>query len=195
MPNTRQLCFLRILVIGLIALSPAMAQAGGAFIIKGGVARLADDTQMVGSTQLTMDESSSRAIAINVEGRKHNGMAFGGEYLTYRHDYSFPVSQTGEARTQTLQFLAKKYFIKDGLLHPYIGIGIGFGWADITSSAGLTSDIEVGIGAQALVGIELRFDNLSFQAEVKQLYFDIDGSGNNYDPTATGAFVGLGFNW
>jgi len=46
-----------------------------------------------------------------------------------------------------------------------------------------------------LLGFELRLDNLSFLAEVKHLYHDIEGGGNEYNPTATGVFVGMGFNW
>lgn len=186
---------LRFLVLGLLALLPAVAQAGGALLVKGGTMRLADDTQTVDATQISLDEISRGAFAVNVEGRKRNGIALGGEYLTYRHDFSYPVSQSGEARTQMLQFLAKKYFIQDGPLHPYLGIGLGLGFTDVSSNSGVVSDLGLGFAMQVLLGLEVRFDNLSFLAEVKHLYYDIDGGGNDYNPTAIGVFAGMGFNW
>ncbi|MCK7579438.1 MAG: hypothetical protein MZV65_29415 [Chromatiales bacterium] len=47
----------------------------------------------------------------------------------------------------------------------------------------------------AVIGVELRFDNLAFTLEAKHLYHDIESGGNEYDPTATGVFAGVGFTW
>ena len=185
--------YLRLLVLGL-AMLPALAQAGGSVLVKGGIMNLADDSQTIDAVPLSFDANSSRAFAFNVEGRKHNGVALGGEYLSYHHEFSTPTAQTGTAETQVVQFLAKKYFIENGPLHPYVGMGVGAGHT-YAHSAALVSDINFTLAFQALLGLELRFDNLSFLAEVKHLYHDIQGSGNSYNPTATGVFVGMGFNW
>ena len=187
-------CF-RLLVLGLFFMHPAIVQAGGAVLMKGGSMSLRDDRQTVDFTQLSFDGNSSRAFAFNVEGRKRNGVALGGEYISYHHDFSTPTAQTGTAETQLVQFLAKKYFIQGGPLHPYLGVGLGLGHTYINSGTAFVSDIEFTLAIQALVGIELRFDNLSFLAEVKHLYHDIESGGNEYNPTATGFFVGMGFNW
>lgn len=187
---------LRILV-PLFALLPALAQAGGAFLVKGGTMRLSDDRQTLDLANRELEENSNGTIAFNIEARKRNGIALGFEYINYRHDFTSPAGESGEARTQTAQFLGKKYFIQGGPVHPYLGIGIGAGKTnvDYTGVGGPFTDQEFTLALQALLGLELRFDNLSFLAEVKHMYHDIESGGNEYDPTATGLFVGMGFNW
>lgn len=184
-------------LVPLVAMLPALAQAGGAFLVKGGTMRLSDDRQMLDLANRELEENSNGTIAFNIEARKRNGVALGFEYINYRHDFTSPTTLSGEARTQTAQFLGKKYFIEGGPIHPYIGIGIGAGKTNVDYTNGSTqfSDQEFTLALQALLGLELRFDNLSFVAEVKHMYHDIEGGGNEYDPTATGLFVGMGFNW
>lgn len=46
-----------------------------------------------------------------------------------------------------------------------------------------------------MLGVELRFDNLSLLVEAKTLYLDNASNDVEYDPTASGVFVGAGFNW
>lgn len=189
--------YLRFLAIGILALLPALAQAGGAFLMKGGSMRLVDNTQTFDFGSRILDDTSNRTLAINVEGRARNGMAFGAEYLTYSHDFTSTPAQAGDAKTQTMQFLAKKYFIDGGPVHPYVGVGIGVGRTNINyaGTGSFFSDNNFAFALQALIGLELRFDNLSFLAEVKHMYHDVSSSGNEYDPTATGLFIGAGFNW
>ncbi len=197
MQSSRRWYCLRFLVTGLFAVLPVVAQAGGAFLMKGGAMRLSDNTQVLDLALRNLDDTSNGTLALNLEGRKRNGVAFGVEYLTYRHDFTPPTAEAGEAKTQSLQFLAKKYFIDAGPVHPYVGAGVGVGRTNVThTTAGIPfSDEEFTLAIQALLGLELRFDNLSFLAEVKHLYHDIESGGNEYDPTATGLFVGIGFNW
>lgn len=185
------------LLIPLFALLPALAQAGGAFLVKGGTMRLSDDRQTLDLANRELEENSNGTIAFNIEARKRNGVALGFEYINYRHDFTSALGESGEARTQTAQFVGKKYFIQGGPVHPYLGIGIGAGKTNVDySGVGPTfSDQEFTLALQALLGLELRFDNLSFLAEVKHMYHDIESGGNEYDPTATGLFVGMGFNW
>ena len=196
MPHAIRCCF-RLFIPGVLAMLPTLAQAGGALLMKGGAMRLSDNTQTLNTTSLTLDDTSNSTLAINVEGRVQNGMAFGAEYLTYSHDFTSATAQTGDVKTQTLQFLAKKYFIQGGPVHPYVGVGIGFGRTNINYSGTASSfaDYDFALAIQALLGLELRFDNLSFLAEVKHLYHDVESGGNEYDPTATGFFLGMGFNW
>lgn len=184
-------------LVPLFALLPVLAQAGGAFLVKGGTMRLSDDRQTLDLANRELEENSNGTIAFNIEARKRNGVALGFEYINYRHDFTSPAGESGEARTQTAQFLGKKYFIQGGPVHPYLGIGIGAGKTnvDYTGVGGPFTDQEFTLALQALLGLELRFDNLSFLAEVKHMYHDIESGGNEYDPTATGLFVGMGFNW
>ena len=189
---------LGLIISGVLAVVPAVAHAGGAFLVKGGTMRLTDDRQVIDFVNRDLEESSNGTLAFNIEARKRNGVALGFEYLTYRHDFTSSAAESGEAKTQVAQFLGKKYFIHGGPVHPYVGVGIGAGKTNVSYSptAGASySDEEFTLALQALLGLELRFDNISFVAEVKHLYHDIEGGGNEYDPTATGLFVGMGFNW
>lgn len=185
------------LLIPLVALLPALAQAGGAFLVKGGTMRLSDDQQTLDLATRELEENSNGTLAFNIEARKRNGVALGFEYINYRHDFTSPAGESGDARTQTAQFLGKKYFIQGGPVHPYLGFGIGAGKTNVsyTGVGAPFSDQEFTLALQALLGLEVRFDNLSFVTEVKHMYHDIESGGNEYDPTATGVFVGMGFNW
>lgn len=187
---------LRIL-IPLLVMLPPLSQAGGAFLVKGGTMRLSDDRQTLDLVSREFEENSNGTIAFNIEARKRSGVALGFEYINYRHDFTSSLGESGEARTQTAQFLGKKYFIQGGPLHPYLGVGIGAGKTnvDYSTPARTYTDQEFTLALQALLGLELRVDNLSFVAEVKHMYHDIESGGNEYDPTATGLFVGMGFNW
>jgi opacity protein-like surface antigen len=174
---------------------PGTATAGGAFYIKGGAMRLQDDGQMIDSQQRTFDDTSYKSIGIGWEARKKNGLAFCIEYLNYRNEFTPPAD--GEAKTHVLQFGAKKYFFDSGVFHPYVGAGVGPGRTNVsyTSSGVSITEEDFAIVLHAALGMELRFDNLSFMLEAKHLYFDVEGGGNQYDPTATGLLVGMGFNW
>lgn len=189
----------RIRILSTLILSTALvmlagtADAGGAFFIKGGAMRLQDDGQLFEGQQRNLDETSYSTFAINLEGRQKNGVALGVEFLTYRNDFTPPVAQPGEAKTIAIQFVGKKYFVDGGTFHPYIGGGVGVGRTNVTYGA--LSDEEFTLAIQVLLGIELRFDNLSFVLEGKHLYHDIEGGGNEYNPTASGVFAGMGINW
>lgn len=172
------------------------AAAGGAFFIKGGVMRLQDDGQVINLTPRSLDDTSYSTLAFNWEVRKRNGVALGMEFLTYRNEFTPPAAQPGEAKTIALQFVGKKYFIDGGAFHPYVGGGIGVGRTNVSYNNGTSySDEEFTLALQFLLGFELRFDNLSFVLEGKHLYHDIEGGGNEYNPTATGIFAGMGLNW
>jgi hypothetical protein len=185
------------LTAALLAL-PAVTEAGGIFLFKGGALRLADDSQTLDLAPRNLDEESMGTLALSIEARKKNGVAFGAEFVTYRNEFTPPTAPgPGEARTRVLQFVGKKYFSPTDVFHPYFGAGIGVGNTEVTFTSGGVSfsDEEFTLALQAVVGFELRFDNLSFVLEAKHLYHDIEGGGNEFDPTSTGAFVGLGFNW
>jgi len=177
-------------------LLPGTAAAGGAFYIKSGVLQLQDTGQVIDSLPRNLDEASNKTIGIGWEVRKKNGLAFNIEYLNYRNEFTPPTSpSTGEARADVLQFSGKKYFIDDGVFHPYIGAGIGPGITKISYTSGGISITEedYAIVLHAAFGIELRFNNLSFFLEAKHIYFNVDSS--QYDPTSTGVLAGMGFNW
>jgi len=182
-----------LLLVATLVMLPGTATAGGALFLKGGAMRLQDDGQILDLQPRNLDEASHSTLAFSWEVRKKNGVALGMEFLTYRNEFTPATSQPGEAKTIAMQFVGKKYFIDGGVFHPYVGGGIGGGRTNV--SYGAFSDEEFTLAMQVLLGIELRFDNLSFVMEGKHLYHDIEGGGNEYNPTATGLFAGMGINW
>jgi hypothetical protein len=183
-----------LLLSAALVMLPGTATAGGALYFKGGTLRLQDDTQMIDSLQRTLDDTSYKTIGIGWEAHKKNGVAFTIEYLNYRNEFTTHASPAnGEARTEVLQFGGKKYFIDSGIFHPYLGAGIGIGRTDINYTSSGSSNEDFATVLHAALGIELRFDNLSFMLEAKHIYFNVDA--NEYDPTATGVLAGMGFNW
>ena len=186
-----------LLLSAALVMLPGTAAAGGAFFIKGGVMRLQDDTQTIDIQPRNLDDTSFSTLAFGWEVRKRSGVALGMEFITYRNEFTPPAAQPGEAKTIALQFVGKKYFIDGGVFHPYVGGGIGAGRTNVSYiNGGIEfSDEEYTLAMQILLGFELRFDNLSFVLEGKHLYHDIEGGGNEYDPTASGVFAGMGINW
>ena len=182
-----------LLLSAVLVMLPGTAAAGEALFIKGGAMRLQDDGQMIDLQPRNLDDTSYSTLAFSWEVRKNNGVALGMEFLTYRNEFTPPTVQPGEAKTIALQFVGKKYFIDSGVFHPYVGGGVGVGRTNVTYAG--FSDEEFTLAIQVLLGLEFRFDNLSFVIEGKQLYHDIEGGGNEYNPTATGVFAGMGINW
>jgi hypothetical protein len=175
---------------------PAAAQADGAFIFKLGTAQVQDQSQVMGATR-ELDATSSVAYGAMFEHRfRKNGIGLGVEYAFYRHEYSPPTNPNGTAETRALMFSARKYFLYDKPVRPFIGFGLGVGRTNV-ENAGVTpyTDEEYTTVFQAVAGVEFRVDNLSFMLEVKRFQHDIEGGGNEYDPTSNAVFAGFGFNW
>jgi opacity protein-like surface antigen len=186
----------RLLIALLFALAPGIASAGGAFLAKGGLVRLADDTQSLDASQLrTFDETSQSTLGLSIEARKRDGVTFGAEFLTFRHDFTPPIADPGEGRVWVMQFMGKKYFIDQGPFHPFIGAGLGPARVRYSyNNAGTKySDDDIVLTLNATVGLELRFDNLSFMLEARNMYFDTESG--KYDPSGVAVLAGFGFNW
>ncbi|MHB8454364.1 MAG: hypothetical protein ACYDDO_06625 [Acidiferrobacterales bacterium] len=171
------------------------AHAGGAFTIKGGTMRLWNNDQDINGSPRTLDTSSDSAYGFSFETRKRNDIGLGIEYLNYRNHFTPPSSpEPGLARTQTLQFVARKYFDPSVLLHPFFGFGVGIGQTTVSYDTSTNSykHNDANLALQAMAGLELRFDNnFGVSAELKGLYHDAGGTGNSYDASATGVFIGM----
>ena len=186
----------RLLIALLFALAPGIASAGGAFLAKGGVVRLADDTQSLDAAQMrTFDETSQSTMGLSIEARKRSGVTFGAEFLTFRHDFTPPFADPGEGRVWVLQFIGKKYFFDQGPVHPFIGAGLGPARVrySYNNAGNKYSDDDIVLTLNATVGLELRFDNLSFMLEARNMYFDTESG--KYDPSGVAVLAGFGFNW
>lgn len=193
------------LLLTVVVVLPSSAfAAGGAIFIKGGSMLLQDDNQLFDTpthvpVNVGLNNSSYRAIDVSWELRFGRGWAMGTEYLGY--DYRFTPSAAPAARgialTDAFMVSAKKYFLESRKFHPYLGAGVGLALTDISNnrSGGTIDDTSASAFVHAMLGIELRVDNLSFLLEAKSLYFDNASNNVEYDPTASGVFLGTGFNW
>lgn len=177
--------------------------AGGAIFIKGGVVQLLDDTQVFSNPSnnlidVDLSAMSSKTLNIGWELRLRHGWAVGTEYLAYDNRFT-PQGSTifGTAETRALMVTGKKYFIKDGAIHPYIGGGIGSGFTGVsnTRAGGIVDDSDFALLLHALLGVELRIDRLSVLLEARTLYYDVDPAKIDYNPGASSVLLGVGYHW
>ena len=200
-----------LLFLATLAGPPGAAAAGGivdggAIYIKGGAMRLQHDTQVFDETPLAtlitvnLEDTSSRTINVGWEIRFRHGWAVGTEYLGYRHQFTPPASPTaqGFATTKALMVSGRKYFFDSGNFRPYVGGGIGIGETDINNkrNAGTVDLSDISLFLHVVLGIEARFNNMSIMLEARHLASGRDNSFDvEYDPSATGVLLGMGFNW
>jgi len=186
------------LTILVTALASPAVLAGGAVMIKGGAVVLSDDTQMIDNRFATIDDATSaRTFGLAFEHRtRRNGMSFGVEYNSYRHDFTTVLAENGDTNTQVLQFVVRKYFYERAPVRPFIGLGVGGGLTHTEyRSGGTTRDDDFGsFVLQGVLGVEFRVENMSLMLEVKRFWHE-PGSSDDYNASATGLYGGVGFNW
>jgi len=171
--------------------------ADGAVMVKGGVVKLADDTQIVDGYNTVHDDTSNRTFSVSFEHRsRRNGMGFGVEYSNYQHDFTNSLGDNGETETHILQFVARKYFFYKSLVRPFVGLGVGWGvtHAEYRQSGFTYDDYTGAFVLQANGGVEFKIDNFSLMIEAKRFWHE-PGSSNDYNATATAVLGGIGFNW
>lgn len=174
-----------------LAASSTLARAETGFTLKGGAMNLWDNTQTLDGTARAIDDTSQRTFAIGVEHRRRNGAAFGMEYLNYRNAFTPPAgADTGLAKTEVLQFIARKYFLREPVVHPFLGLGIGTSRTTVSFDTPTAyTKYDWTLALQLNGGVEFLLDeNFSASVEIKTLYSDVDNV--HYDPSATGIFFG-----
>jgi len=182
---------------------PAGAAAtGGAVFIKGGAIRLDSDEQLFptstrSAATVRLDDTSFRTIGIGWEIRLPRGWAIGMEYLNYENKFAPLTSPaaSGAAKTTVAMVSPKKYFLDNGLFHPYVGGGVGIGAVTYNNqrNGGLSDNSHLGLVLHALLGAELRVDHMSFFLEAKTMSFPSRILG--YDASATSVLFGMGYHW
>lgn len=177
-------------LIGLAMAAHSSLAADFAMIVKSGTVQLWDEEQRLDLAERRFDNNSHRTLAVAWEVRNAKEVALGMEYLTYRHDFSPPVN--GHTKTQAWMFNAKKYFSPNQLLHPYAGIGLGWGHAKYDDGRG-NIDRDVNVAMQATAGVEFRIgDNFGFYTELKGLASGTDGEEENeFDFSGSGFLAGI----
>lgn len=177
-------------LLGAGVTASAARAADFAMIVKSGTVQLWDDDQRLDMADRHFDDHSRRTLAVAWEVRNAKEVALGMEYLTFKHAFSPPVS--GRTKTQVWLFNAKKYFSPNRVLHPFVGIGLGWGHAKYDDGQG-NIDRDVNFALQATTGMEFRIgENFGFYTEVKGLASGTDGEEENeFDFSGTGFLAGI----
>ena len=168
----------------------AMLEPGGfSLILKTGSLSLAKDTQTVLGTDLSFNKSASSPFAIEAYYQFESGLTVGGEYLSYKAEFT----PTGSVDAHALLANVKQYFYTDSSLQPYIGAGIGVATADISGAiVGTTA----GVAYQLLAGAEYRFDSIGVIGEARYLSAKTkDSSSQTVDVSGTAIFAGIVFHF
>jgi opacity protein-like surface antigen len=182
--------YLTVILGGLAVAATAARAADFAVIVKSGTVQLWDDDQRLDLVDRHFDDNSRRTLAVAWEVRNAKEVALGMEYMTFRHDFSPPVN--GHTKTQVWMFNAKKYFSPNRVLHPFIGIGLGWGHVKYDDGQG-NVDRDVNVALQATGGVEFRIgENFGLYTEVKGLASNTDGEeANQFDFSGTGFMAGI----
>lgn len=170
--------------------SPAIADSIVA-LAKAGSFSVSKDRQTIDGGAVNIDDGASGVFGLEVEWRQTNGLAFGLEYLQYENDVT-ATGSTLRSSMETLAILAnvKKYFGPAKTVNPYLGAGVGAAGIDfkgdlITGTAG-------GLAAQAMGGVELRWDKVGLYTELKYLYAEAEDDFNQKaKASGAGAFAGI----
>ena len=173
-----QLTLILLLLSFILGLSVGSARAGDfAIIVKSGTVKLWNDGQRLDLVERNFDNNSKHTLALAWEIRTSRDLALGMEYFTFRHGFTPPT--TGYTKTQVVQFTVKKYFSPNRILHPYAGIGLGWGHAKYDDGVG-NIDRDVNLAIQVDTGVEFRIgDNFGIYTEVKGLASGTDGEEEN----------------
>lgn len=185
---------LKVLMAGLLLGAGVTANsaraADFAVIVKSGTVQLWDQEQRLDGGERNFDSNSRRTLAVAWEVRNAKEVAMGMEYMTYIHDFN--PSSNGYAKSQLWMFTAKKYFSPSQVLHPFAGIGLGWGQAKYDDGQG-NVDRDINIALQATAGMEFRLGkNFGFYTEVKGLASGADSEEDKeFDFSGTGFMAGI----
>jgi len=127
--------------------------------------------------------------------RLDNGFGFGAEHYAYSKDFTHTNGSTGEMDTVHFYALAEYYFNNDGIVKPFLGVGVGGARAELT---GAINQEAAGFSAQIKGGVEFELsERFSIATEVKYFTIDIDeeitGEKSDIDSEGYGIFVGFSF--
>ncbi|MFN2366693.1 MAG: hypothetical protein ABR523_09570, partial [Desulfurivibrionaceae bacterium] len=120
--------FLVLAIAAMIFIPTGAVAADFVIILKSGAAFLSDDDQRLDGETRDFDDSSNKTLGLAWEIRNSRNVGLGMEYLTFEHDFISPSSE-GYTKTQLYLFSARKYFAMDSMVHPFVGIGLGWGYS------------------------------------------------------------------
>ncbi|MEN8135218.1 MAG: hypothetical protein ABFS18_06740 [Thermodesulfobacteriota bacterium] len=146
-------------------------------ILKSGTVQLADDTQKLDLETRDFDKSSAKTLAIAWEVRNSRDVGMGMEYITFEHDFTSPSSD-GYAKTQLYLFSARKYFNMGSMVHPFGGVGLGWGYSKFGRDGDVDRDLNYVLQINAGLEIQLA-EEFGIFIEGKALASGTDGEREN----------------
>lgn len=174
--------FNTIFVAGLILSSTLLSMSNAvasdfAVMLKGGTTKIADEQQYLDGETRTFDTSSTKNYAVAWEVRNTKNVGLGMEYINYEHEYT-STSNDGYTNTQLLMFTARKFFDINNFIHPFCGIGLGWGYAKFHRADDVDRDWNPTL--QFSGGVEFRLaDGFGFFIEGKGFLPETDGDRSN----------------
>ena len=179
------------LLVTLMATGNATA-ADFVVILKSGTVQLADETQRLDGETRTFDETSAKTLAVAWEIRNARNVGLGMEYITFEHDFTSPSSD-GYTKSQLYLFSARKYFNASKMVHPFGGIGLGWGYTKFNRVGDIDRDWNYVL--QISAGVEIRFaEEFGIFIEGKGLASGTDGERENeFDFSGPSLMAGVSF--
>ena len=161
-------------------------------ILKSGTVELIDETQRLDGETRTFDEYSARTLAVGWEIRNSRNVGLGMEYITFEHDFTSPSSD-GYTKTQLYLFSARKYFNMTKTIHPFGGIGLGWGYTKFNRVSDVDRDLNYVL--QISAGLEIQFaEEFGIFIEGKGLASGTDGERENeFDFSGPSLTAGVSF--
>jgi opacity protein-like surface antigen len=189
-----------ILALSFIVFTPGKAAAADfVLILKSGAVMLSDDTQRLDNETRTFDDASNRTLAVAWEIRNSRDVGLGMEYMTFEHDFNSPSADYGYTRTQMYLFSARKYFAAKTMIHPFVGIGLGWGYTQFNRINDIDqewdTDREWNTALQISTGVEFQFaEEFGIYIEAKGLASGSDSERENeFDFSGSGLMAGVSF--
>jgi opacity protein-like surface antigen len=137
----------------------ALSASTGAF-------KMAKVDQTVATRDSTFDKTSRPVFGVEAEWRSKEGFAVGGEVFYYKNSLVDVINLDSQQQVIAIMANGKYYFRAADRFYPFVGAGIGLGYAvysgNLTGSAG-------GPAYQGLVGIEYRFESVGLHLQYKYL--------------------------
>lgn len=173
--------------VSLLAAANAHAEEA-ALMVKVGQIYVSHGSQNLDGATRSIDDSR-HTYALAYEERIDDGVAYGGEWITYANHWSRPGNASGDFKSNALLFTLKKYMLPYGQIYPYVGAGVG---VVHTSVDGLNYDPSLGLALQLDGGVEVRWQSVGLYTELKGLYAH-PGTlwGNQSDSSGVGLFAGM----
>lgn len=170
-------------VVFILLSSPVMTVYAGEHVLSptfGSVELDTNTNHLVDTNSFDFDDNGDGAVGFTYLYQLDNGFAFGADIFGYEKDIVRTVNNRGDASITHVYGVIQKFFLPEGTVKPYIGIGAGY--AGIQFDANINGaiaddhdDIAFGFSHEIFAGVEFTVsDRVGIKLEYKQFSIDID---------------------